>query len=51
MLNFPLPRIDKDDELKKMLLPFCRFKFGTIWKDPEKNHIISCIDASSSAEV
>lgn len=51
MLNFPLPRIDKDEELKNLLMPFSRFKYGTIWKDPEKKHVIACLDASSSADM
>lgn len=44
MTNFPLPRIDKDPELKKLLLPFCRFQVGDIWEDKIGRHIIACID-------
>jgi site-specific DNA-methyltransferase (adenine-specific) len=51
MLNFPLPRIDKDEELKNLLLPFSRFSRGTIWKDPEQKHIIACIDAASQNDI
>ncbi|MFO7448201.1 MAG: site-specific DNA-methyltransferase [Ignavibacteriaceae bacterium] len=44
MINFPLPRIDGDDELRKLLLPHCRFKNGKIWKDGI--HKIGCVDAA-----
>jgi site-specific DNA-methyltransferase (adenine-specific) len=48
MVNFPLPRIDLDEKLRKLLLPYCRFKPGEIWKDPLKNHKIACLDCSSN---
>src|SRR3989337_1784235 len=48
MINFPLPRIDLDDELRDMLLPYCRIKEGTIWKDPLRRHKIACIDATDA---
>ncbi len=46
MLNFPLPRIDTDKKLQKLLLPYCRFKIGDIWIDPIGKHKIACIDSS-----
>jgi site-specific DNA-methyltransferase (adenine-specific) len=51
MLNFPLPRIDKDEELRSLLLPYCRLKEGSIWKDPQGLHKIACIDAADSSYV
>ncbi len=51
MLNHPLPRIDKDDKLRKLLLPYCRFKHGTVWIDEEGRHKIACLDVSKSDEV
>ncbi|MHB1688781.1 MAG: DNA-methyltransferase [Ignavibacteriaceae bacterium] len=51
MQNFPLPRIDADDKLQKLLLPYCRFKKGDIWIDPEGKHKIGCIDAANSSDV
>ncbi len=51
MLNFPLPRIDADEELTKLLLPYCRFKKGFIWEDPEGKHKIACIDASDNNSI
>ena len=44
MTNFSLPRIDKDPELKQLLLPYSRFKFGKIWKDKHVGHKIGCVD-------
>ncbi len=45
MINSPLPRIDFDQELTKLLLPYCRFNHRFIWEDPEEKHKIACIDA------
>ncbi len=42
MLKHPLPRLDKDIELKNLLLPYCRFSEGTIWIDKESGHKIAC---------
>jgi site-specific DNA-methyltransferase (adenine-specific) len=51
MTNFPLPRIDNDEELSGLLLPYCRFYNGLIWEDPDGKHKIACIDAADSASV
>lgn len=51
MVNFPLPRIDLDENLHKLLLPYCRLKFGETWNDPEGIHKVACIDASSEQNV
>ena len=51
MLNHPLPRIDKDAKLRKLLLTYCRFKEGTIWIDEKEKHKIACVDISRSQEV
>ncbi|HKI78965.1 MAG TPA: site-specific DNA-methyltransferase [Ignavibacteriaceae bacterium] len=51
MTNFPLPRIDLDDELRDLLLPFSRFKKGKVWKDPEGKHKIGCLDATNSNDI
>ncbi len=42
MLKHPLPRLDKDAELKNLLLPYCRFSEGTIWVDKISGHRIAC---------
>lgn len=51
MLNYPLPRIDKDDKLKKLLLPYCRFNQGTVWNDDLNKHKIACIDVEKKDDV
>ena len=51
MTNFPLPRIDLDEELRDLLLPYCRFKKGRIWKDPEGKHKIGCLDATNYNDI
>lgn len=51
MLNFSLPRLDLDEELREMFIPFCRLKRGEIWKDKKNGHRVGCIDASVEKEV
>ncbi|MEO8232561.1 MAG: site-specific DNA-methyltransferase [Ignavibacteriota bacterium] len=51
MLNHPLPRIDKDEKLRKMLLPYCRFEEGAVWIDEKQKHKIVCVDVSKGDEV
>lgn len=51
MLNHPLPRIDKDDKLRKLLLPYCRFKDGTVWNDDQNKHKIACVDVEKKDDV
>ncbi len=46
MVNFPLPRLDNDEQLRELLLPYCRLNLGEIWIDPEKKHKVGCLDAS-----
>jgi site-specific DNA-methyltransferase (adenine-specific) len=48
MINFPIPRIDLDEEFRKMLLPYCRFKEGFIWEDKNSKSKIACVDASDN---
>ncbi len=49
MINFPLPRLDKDPTLNKLLLPYCRLKFGDVWTDDQKHHRVACIDACDNS--
>ncbi|HZW39308.1 MAG TPA: site-specific DNA-methyltransferase [Ignavibacteriaceae bacterium] len=46
MINFPLPRIDEDEILKELLLPYCRFKENDIYVDKINGHKIGCIDCN-----
>ena len=51
MENHPLPRIDKDDELRELLRKYCRVVPGETWADPLGLHRVGCIDSSDSAAV
>ncbi|WP_337866450.1 site-specific DNA-methyltransferase [Ignavibacterium sp.] len=46
MLKHPLPRLDKDEELLNLLLPYCRFQKGTVWIDKASGHKIACGDCT-----
>ncbi|TRZ76383.1 MAG: site-specific DNA-methyltransferase [Deltaproteobacteria bacterium] len=51
MTNFPIPRLDKNPELRKCLLRYSRLREGEIWHDPLGKHIIACLDATSSTDI
>ena len=51
MKNNPLPRLDRDLEIREKLLPHCRLKTGQIWVDPELGHRVGCLDAANGEEV
>ena len=51
MLKHPLPRLDRDEEMRRRLLPFCRLQPGEIWRDPLGLHRVGCLDASSPKDV
>ncbi|MGH8477038.1 MAG: DNA-methyltransferase [Methylococcales bacterium] len=51
MKNFPLPRLEIDEEARKKLLPFCRLSPGGIWIDKHRGHRIGCIDIESKADL
>ena len=51
MLNHPLPRIDLDERLQELLLPYCRLKQNEVWVDPEGKHKVGCIDATNKFEI
>ena len=38
MLNHPIARLDRDENLRHRLLPFCRLKPGEIWRDRRNGH-------------
>lgn len=50
MKNLPIPRLDKDSELCRRLLTYCRIKEGEIWDDPASKHRVGCLDASSDTD-
>jgi site-specific DNA-methyltransferase (adenine-specific) len=51
MLNHPLPRIDKDEKLRELLLPYCRLKIGEFWEDPSGKHRVGCLDAADQSQI
>jgi site-specific DNA-methyltransferase (adenine-specific) len=51
MINFPLPRIDSDEKIRDLLLPYCRLKDGEIWNDPLGKHKVGCLDASDNSSI
>jgi DNA modification methylase len=51
MIKQPLPRIDQDKTLQKLLLPFCRLTRGEIWEDPLGKHKVGCLDAFDESDI
>jgi DNA modification methylase len=51
MKRLPLPRLDANPELRKLLLPYCRLEPGQIWEDPEGKHRVGCLDAANASSV
>lgn len=51
MLKHPLARLDRDEHLRKKLLPFCRIKPGEIWIDRQTGHSVGCLDATAREDV
>ncbi len=47
----PLPRLDSNDKLKALILPYCRLKKGEIWVDPEKGHRVGVLDCCKKEDV
>lgn len=46
-----LPRIDCDQRIQSLLLPYCRLKYGQIWQDTEGRHKVGCLDASDCEDI
>lgn len=51
MLNHPLARLDRDDSLRRRLLPLCRLAPGEVWRDRRRGHRVGCLDAASRKDV
>ncbi len=51
MKGLRLPRIDKDEELRNLLLNYCRIKEGEVWADEVNGHKVACVDVSDSKKV
>ncbi len=46
-----IPRIDSSEEIRKLLLPHCRLKYGQIWEDKISGHKVGCLDASKEDDI
>jgi DNA modification methylase len=51
MSSEKLPRIDGSEQLKKLLSPHCRLKYGEVWEDPVRGHRVGCLDAASEPDI
>jgi site-specific DNA-methyltransferase (adenine-specific) len=51
MINLPIPRLDKNPEVRNCLLKYSRLKEGEIWHDPRGKHRIGCLDATSQTDI
>jgi len=51
MLTEPFKRLDKESELRKQLLPYCRLKYGEIWVDSVMGHKVGVLDAVQTEDV
>jgi len=46
-----LPRIDNNEETRKLLLPYCRLKYGDVWEDSISGHRVGCLDAAEEEDI
>lgn len=46
-----IPRIDGNEQLRAILLPYCRLKYGEVWEDPTNGHRVGCLDATIERDV
>ncbi len=51
MDKHPFPRIDKDEELQHLLIPFCRMSKGDTWIDDQNGHKVACGSSDDSQTV
>jgi len=51
MLTEPFKRLDKESELRKRLLPYCRLTRGEIWRDSVSGHRVGILDAAQTEDV
>lgn len=51
MKNNPLPRLNENEDLRKILLTHCRLVPGEIWQDTEGAHRVGCLDAAEPEQV
>jgi len=51
MAKEKVPRIDSNEEVRKLLLPHCRLRKGEIWQDPLGRHKVGCLDATEEKNI
>jgi len=51
MKNLPIPRLDRNQELREYLLRFARIKEGELWRDPTGKQRVGCLDAANADDV
>ncbi|MBS1789502.1 MAG: site-specific DNA-methyltransferase [Acidobacteria bacterium] len=51
MIKHPLARLDRDEQLRQSLRPFCRLKPGDVWSDELRGHRVGCLDAADRVDV
>src|SRR5258708_22805619 len=51
MKNIPMPRLDRNEELRSHILKYCRLQRGEVGRDPLGKHRVACMDDASLPEV
>jgi len=51
MAKEKIPRIDSDENVRNLLLPYCRLKYGDIWEDSVSGHRVGCLDATNKNDI
>jgi len=46
-----LGRIDTDQHIRNLLLPYCRLKYGEVWQDSILGHKVGCLGGSSEKDI
>ena len=51
MKSLPIPRLDRNPEIRGRLLRYCRLKRGEVWADPSGRHRVGCLRAEDPHDV
>jgi site-specific DNA-methyltransferase (adenine-specific) len=51
MKDNPLPRLDRDPEIRDGLSRHCRLRPGEIWMDEQAGHRVGCLDAAKADDI
>ncbi len=46
-----MPRIDSNERVRELLLPYCRLKYGDVWDDSISGHKVGCLDAANENDI